>query len=492
MKKNRLNLLMFSAFLTSVLLFFPSLANSQDDQQEQEITNPIGMRLKEISAGSFIMGAVPGDDEANIDEKPQHRVEITKAFYIGVYEVTQAQWQAVMGTNPSYFKGSRRPVEQVSWNDAVEFCRRLSQREGVTYRLPTEAEWEYACRAGTTTKFYWGNNMNGDYAWYRDNSGGKTHKVGRKQPNGWGLYDMSGNVWEWCSDWYDEGYYGRSPAKDPVGPSSGMYRVVRSGCWTYYTANIRSSNRVRFSPDDWYYNNGFRVVREKVITNPIGMRLKEISAGSFIMGAVPGDDEANIDEKPQHRVEITKAFYIGVYEVTQAQWQAVMGTNPSYFKGSRRPVEQVSWNDAVEFCRRLSQREGVTYRLPTEAEWEYACRAGTTTKFYWGNNMNGDYAWYRDNSGGKTHKVGRKQPNGWGLYDMSGNVWEWCSDWYDEGYYGRSPAKDPVGPSSGMYRVVRGGCWTYYTANIRSSNRVRFSPDDWYYNNGFRVVREVE
>ena len=106
--------------------------------------------------------------------------------------------------------------------------------------------------------------------------------------------------------------------------------------------------------------------------------------------------------------------------------------------------------------------------------------------------MNGDYAWYRDNSGGKTHKVGRKQPNGWGLYDMSGNVWEWCSDWYDEGYYGRSPAKDPVGPSSGMYRVVRGGCWTYYTANIRSSNRVRFSPDDWYYNNGFRVVREVE
>ena len=140
MKKKRLNLLMFSAFLTSVLLFFPSLANSQDDQQEQEITNPIGMRLKEISAGSFIMGAVPGDDEANIDEKPQHRVEITKAFYIGVYEVTQAQWQAVMGTNPSYFKGSRRPVEQVSWNDAVEFCRRLSQREGVTYRLPTEAE----------------------------------------------------------------------------------------------------------------------------------------------------------------------------------------------------------------------------------------------------------------------------------------------------------------------------------------------------------------
>jgi formylglycine-generating enzyme required for sulfatase activity len=236
---------------------------------------------------------------------------------------------------------------------------------------------------------------------------------------------------------------------------------------------------------------------QEEITNSLGMRLRLVPAGSYMMGAVPGDDEADDDEKPQHRVEITKAFYIGVYEVTQAQYEAVVGVNPSYFKGDRRPVECVSWNDAVEFCRKLSQREGVTYHLPTEAEWEYACRAGSTTKYYWGDSDSniGSYAWYgfdKGNAGVETHEVGSKTPNAWELYDMSGNVLEWCSDWFDENYYNSSPRQDPRGPSSGSSRVRRGGCWNLNAWVVRSSLRYWGTPDGGYHDSGFRVVREVE
>ena len=255
MNKNRLYQLMFSAFLTSVLLFFPFYANSQDDQQEWVITNSIGMKLKKIPAGSFTMGSAY--------EGSQRRVTISESFYIGVYEVTQSQWEKVMGTNPSNFKDPDRPVELVSWNDAVEFCHQLSQLTGESYRLPSEAEWEYAYRAGTTTKYYWGKDMNGDYAWYNENSAMETHKVGLKLPNAWGLYDMSGNVWEWCKDYWHY-ILSDSAQRDPTGPSSGNVRVMRGGCWNDFARNIRSSKRGTSSPGDSGGGDGvgFRVVRD--------------------------------------------------------------------------------------------------------------------------------------------------------------------------------------------------------------------------------------
>jgi len=236
------------------------------------------------------------------------------------------------------------------------------------------------------------------------------------------------------------------------------------------------------------------------------------------MGAVPGDNEADDDESPRHRVEITKPFYLGVYEVTQEQYERVMGDNPSYFKGSNRPVEQVSWNESVAFCEELSRMTGETYRLPSEAEWEYAARGGVDGKKYvWGDQrtpiVNGlkqanvadesvkrkhsDWPWpiFTDYDDGylETAPVGSFAPNGYGLHDMAGNVWEWCSDWYISGYYGtRASPRDPKGPDSGQYRVLRGGSWLCGPWDLRSSVRIWGAPDSRNYDLGFRILRDVK
>ena len=204
------------------------------------------------------------------------------------------------------------------------------------------------------------------------------------------------------------------------------------------------------------------------------MVLVLIPPGEFLMGSPDSDALAGGSEKPQHRVQISEPFYLGMCEVTQEQYRRVTGENPSRYKGdAQRPVERVSWNDAVEFCRQLSDTEGREYRLPTEAEWEYACRAGSTTKWCFGDSTAGleDYAWYSANSGGQTHPVGQKSPNAWGLHDMHGNVYEWCADWYGPGYYRNSPPYDPIGAASGSDRVRRGGCWAGDAGRCRSASR---------------------
>jgi formylglycine-generating enzyme required for sulfatase activity len=228
----------------------------------EKLANGIRLEMVSLPAGKFTMGS----SESN-DEKPQHQVKVN-SFAIGKYPITQAQYQAVMGTNPSHFKNNpQNPVEQVSWNDAKAFCQKLSQITGKTYRLPTEAEWEYACRAGTTTRYYFGDNDNqlGDYAWYEGNSNRTTHPVGQKKPNGWGLYDMSGNVWEWCEDdWHDS--YAGAPDDGTAwidnDNRSQSRKCLRGGSWYNGPSYCRSAFRFYFSRrvDIPYYSFGFRVV----------------------------------------------------------------------------------------------------------------------------------------------------------------------------------------------------------------------------------------
>ena len=260
-----------------------------------KITNIIGMKLVLIPKGTFMMGS-PKTEKGRVQDETQHQVTISKDYYLGVTEVTQEQYEKVMGTNPSNFQGnkiegssSNHPVDRVSWEDAVEFCKKLSELPeekgaGRVYRLPTEAEWEYACRAGSKTAYSFGDNSRdlGNYAWFGNNSGSKeldsaailkdtpqrymdtlvsarcaTHPVGEKKANAWGLYDMHGNVWEWCSDWY--GGYPKGAVSDPVGPIQGSRRVDRGGSWLLEAARCRLAIRFRRLPSVREYDLGFRV-----------------------------------------------------------------------------------------------------------------------------------------------------------------------------------------------------------------------------------------
>jgi formylglycine-generating enzyme required for sulfatase activity len=207
--------------------------------------------------------------ERNNDEAPQHKVTLTRGFWMSETEITQAQWVAVMGTNPSNFIDDNKPVERVSWNDISEpssgFLAKLNAAHPESiFRLPTEAEWEYACRAGTTSPYYWGEDTRKvlleNHAWYYSNSNSSTHPVAKKAPNTWGLYDMSGNVREWCADWY--AYYSGNATSNPRGPSTGTKRVNRGGCWVEDTSTCRASDRYSDMPEYKYFGNGFRIVKQ--------------------------------------------------------------------------------------------------------------------------------------------------------------------------------------------------------------------------------------
>ena len=232
-------------------------------QSPKEITNSIGMKLVLIPKGAFMMGSP--ESEVRIADATQHEVTISKDYYLGLYEVTQAQYEKMMGKNPSRFQGdnlrgdslrrdsTNHPVEQVSWGDAVDFCKKLSdlteeKKAGRVYRLPTEAEWEYACRAGSKSAYSFGESSKslGDYAWFDQNSNRQTHPVGEKKANAWGLYDMHGNVWEWCSDWY--GQYPKGAVSDPVGTRESSNRVFRGGSWYDHFEYCRSARRLGYFP----------------------------------------------------------------------------------------------------------------------------------------------------------------------------------------------------------------------------------------------------
>jgi formylglycine-generating enzyme required for sulfatase activity len=238
----------------------------------------------------------------------------------------------------------------------------------------------------------------------------------------------------------------------------------------------------------------------KNFTNSIGMKFVWIPPGNFVMGS-PKDKKLRHDNETHHKVTLIKGFYMGVHTVTQEQYETVMGKNPSHFRGEKNlPVERVSWNDCQEFIKKLREKDKKAYRLPTEAEWEYACRAGTTTPFHFGETISTDQANYYGSltygngkkgvNRGKTTPVGSFPANAWGLHDMHGNVWQWCQDIY--GDYPQKDVADPQGPDKGEIRVLRGGSWNDGPENCRSACRGRGGPGHRYYRFGFRLCFFVE
>ena len=498
-----------------------------------------GMKLEMIliPAGKFVMGSPASEKGRTYDER-QYEVTLTMPFYMGKYEVTQEQWEEVMGKNPSTTKGAKLPVTNVSWLDCQEFIKKLNAKTNGGYRLPTEAEWEYACRAGTKTAYSYGNNLTKSDANF-DGSGIKA--VGSYNPNAFGLYDMHGNVYECCEDWYAD--YPMGTVADPKGPATGGFHVLRGGSFAYRDSFTRSSIRDAYiSPSYRSSNVGFRLARTadlkaavvstapkpdpakimpatgnllvapfseakakeaqkktaknlqkevagiEIIDKGIKLEMVIIPPGTFMRGS-PSSEKGRYDNETQHEVTLTKPFYIGKYEITQEQWEAVMGDNPSRrTKGAKLPVTDVSWEDCRDFIKKLNAKTDGGYRLPTEAEWEYACRAGTTTAYSVGDNLTKSDANYGDGTSGNTKTVGSYKPNAFGLHDMHGNVWEWCEDWKEE--YPSVSAKDPMGVPMGIYRVLRGGSFDGNGLSARSSYRFNSSrPSNREDDLGFRLAK---
>jgi len=588
-------------------------------------TNSIGMKMVLLPPGEYTMGRTEGqfDKVLEIAKKdgreparaatwemlmmPGHRVRITKPFYMGATEVTVGQYrefcedsgyktEAEQGLNGGVpYRGRRpictwrkpmvwiklkqkddEPVLHLCWNDCVAFCKWLSEKEGIEYCLPTEAEWEYACRAGTTTAWCFGNfedfdRLGHEYMFVSEPPQGKHDRpssVAQKKPNAFGLYDMHGNVWEYVADWWHRFTYKNSPVNDPTGPTEqsekgDMRRIIRTGSFDWGRWGAQSVYRMRITQRSTQHpHQGFRVAmrikgvegvapavepceerqkntidpgadsaevlaalkagakkvpagsqdlpKELAIDLPGGVKMSFvlIPPGSFLMGSNRGFG----DEAPVHRVVISKPFYMAKHEVTTAQWAALMGKD-ARFKfwesangefddavGPMKAMRDVSWDECQAFVAALQKkvtvptREAHSFALPTEAQWEYACRAGSTTEFHFGDDAStmGEYARFAGNmiwpGGGRTfpdgtpirgvhyHDVGQKKPNAFGLYDMHGGVWEWCADYFDKDYYLNSPLVDPTGPESGRFRALRGGSWFRYAKYCRSAYRRFFYP----------------
>jgi len=667
--------------------------------------NP-ALNMVRVGAGTFLRGSpvtplnvAPYFNQAT--SQPVHAVTITAPFWVGKCEVTQGIYQSLVGSNPSFHQGATRPVDSVTWFDAMNFCSQLNATEaaagrvpaGYEYRLPTEAEWEYCCRAGTTTEYAFGQVLlcgqaNFGFSHHSNTSCaiGGTTPVGSYPANGFGLYDMHGNVAEWCRDFWDTtANYPSAAVVDPFS-SSGSHRVLR-GAGFNDSSYCRSASRDGALPSYSNLDIGFRVVLGPVmstplpipvasftvtpsagiaplsvqftdtstngptswqwdfqddgvvdstvqnpthvystpgvypvrltVANPLGsssfllapgihsqalapvasftatptsgvaplqvqftdtsansptswqwdfendgtvdstlrnpswsfaqagtysvrlvvsnqwgsnsvtlpgcvnaslppspsLNMVSISPGTFQMGSpeplnVPpyfnGDNST-----PVHSVALTRPFWIGAYEVTQAQYTALMPSNPSVFtQDPQQPVDSASWNDAMAFCAALTVAEsaagrvpvGYQYRLPTEAEWEYCCRAGSTSEFHFGSVLLCGMAWFEfshhSNSTcsssspnvGPTATVGSYVPNAWGLYDMHGNVWEWCLDaWDATNNYPNQAVADPF-VATGSNRILRGGGFVSRSSDCRSAFRMGLQ--DYNYNSdiGFRVV----
>ena len=575
----------------------PNAAGGGGDALADKTENVEGIQFTMKGIAAVTNGKIGHADQEHNGERT---VSLT-AYHIGQTEVTQDLWEAVMGGNPSAFSGGSnppasgetqgaRPVERVNWYSAIAFCNKLSLKLGrapvytvtvggtpvdfesltisqiptadnaewnaVTadwsvngFRLPTEAEWEWAAQGGSARRKWAGANDESalaSCAWYRANGGDKTHAAGKKSANAFGLSDMSGNVQEWCWDWYGDLTPGGG--EDPTGEAGGTKRSVRGGSWKEDAANAACAFRSGLEGFKAENTLGFRLVCRQQGKPFTGSYNKDTGAGQvgsvkFTMkkidavtnGTIGHSDQAAASTKnPPHQVNLS-SYYLGETEVTQELYEAVMGNNPSWFQGSgkppvtgevqaQRPVEQVSWYYALAFCNELTKKtmlgddecvywvDGHIYnaddaqakkipqprwskkgfRLPTEAEWEWAAQGGSA-RHKWAGTDNestlASYAWYYVNpSSMLTHQVKKKNANAFGFFDMSGNVSEWC--WDKEGELPDPLADDYAGPVEGSSRICRGGSVLYGTDHAACAKRFGTPPDlDSYI--GIRVAYGV-
>ena len=571
-------------------------------QPTETITvNGASFKMVTVQGGTFIMGANDNDTLAHNSEKPAHQVTLS-TYSIGQTEVTQPLWRAVMGCNPSHFAlpfyfDPNTPIENVSWDQCQAFILKLNELTGRHFRMPTEAEWEYAARGGNQSKgyIYSGSDDPNHVAWYGgNNQNERTKIVAIKVPNELGLYDMTGNVQEWCQDWtstainpryydteeyYKDGRYGSEAQTNPTGLATGICHVVRGGnywqpaevigvaCVEAMEPSYQGAVGLRLVLDEedspkfrlsetvitmvkgesesvaiLHGNGAYRlvvadghataaisgdslvvtgaqvgtttvtvtdtatgatavltVIVTPVVTFTVGgvtFEMVDVQGGPFMRNSICNNEYREYEwEAHSYSWLVLSNYLIGKTEVTQELWQAVMGDNPSYFKGDMNsPVEQVSWEDCQEFIFRLNELTGKNFRLPTEAEWEYAARGGCKSQGYEysGSSTIGDVAWYSGNASGKPHPVGTKAPNELGIYDMTGNVWEWCMDWVEEEEIPFYEGYKICGPFHGTTRVRRGGCWSGTAENCHLLTTSGSAPADSNIRLGLRLVLDED
>jgi formylglycine-generating enzyme required for sulfatase activity len=513
----------------------PLLSQAQKDEAQRlkvaaAFDEPTtGMRFVLIPGGTFMMGSP--DPKSNgfpgLSTLPQHRVTVPP-FYMSIHETTVEQFRQMDGYPRAESLAGTRP-----WTtgaiEAEEFAAWLSLEDpsASVYSIPTEAQWEYAARAGTTTHWSFGDDeaQLGQYGWFKDNAGGETHPVGQKKPNPWGLFDMHGNVDEWCADDKHPTYAG-APTDGTAWIDSprGEARVTRGGDCYSQPDFLGSEYRLSSAT-----GGGFRLARtvsgsrtplegggptqtpstaqtlpvpawasaivskEQIqeakrldvavaFENDLGMRFVLVPAGTFPMGSPVTEEERTDDEGPQHAVTVS-SFYLQIAETTNAQFRAFRSSRYSGGADQSRdeqPIE-VGFGEAAAFMHWLrSHKVQLGARLPTEAEWEYACRGGTQTRFAFGDADPSNEQANFYGGPGKTTSAGTYKPNAWGLFDMHGNVEEWCSDWY--GVYTTTAQRDPRGPATGKHRVIRNAGYGSGADRIRSAFR-------WYSEPGVNAHR---
>ncbi|MBP5557187.1 MAG: SUMF1/EgtB/PvdO family nonheme iron enzyme [Bacteroidales bacterium] len=576
--------------------------NDSVTPDQQEVIRQILNNMVIVAGGNATIGSTQQENES-----PVHTAKIN-TFGIGKYEVTQKEWSQIVNIpevssqwSNTYGLGDTFPAYNFSYDQFQLFISRLCELTSLSFRMPTESEWEYAARGGIHANNYQysGSDIVENVAWYTNNANSSSHAVGGKDANSLGIYDMSGNVWEWCSDWY--GMYSPGTYSNPTGSSNGTARVMRGGCWYFNEDYCRVSARYSSSPSNTFITYGGRLaidVLPRVSTSPIidinttsanwggtvsdGIAAEVVERGlcwgtnanvsifndTIKLGSGTGSfDYAKIglaanttyfvrayainqfgigygdvqafttpaDNTQEYINGITvnwgngvtanqqevirqilnkmiaveggscsmsndfhaviNPFFIGKFEITQKEWMALMGATPTSSGsqwttnlgfGNNFPAYYVSYEDVLSFLQILNAYTGIVFRLPTEAEWEYAARGGrqTSNNLYAGSNAIGTVAWYSNNS--SAHEVGLLQNNEIGTFDMSGNVAEWCSDYYgtlNPGIY-----NNPAGPASGTTRVVRGGGYNSLSSSCTVFARDSAVPDTRSATIGFRLA----